>query len=35
LDLARRGKEYDGYLQLGSKKIEAYAGNSDENGIQR
>jgi len=29
------GKEYDGYLQLGSKKIEAYAGNSDENGIQR
>jgi len=29
------GKEYDGYLSRGSKKIEAYAGNSDINLIQR
>jgi murein DD-endopeptidase MepM/ murein hydrolase activator NlpD len=29
------GKEYDGYLQLGSQKIEAYSGNSTENDIQR
>ena len=29
------GKEYDGYLNRGGKKIEAYAGNSDINLIQR
>jgi murein DD-endopeptidase MepM/ murein hydrolase activator NlpD len=29
------GKEYDGYLNRGSKKVEAYAGNSDINLIQR
>lgn len=29
------GKEYDGYLNRGGKKIEAYAGNSDINQIQR
>ncbi len=29
------GKEYDGYLNRGGKKIEAYAGNSDINQIER
>lgn len=29
------GKEYDGYLQRGAQKIEAYAGRSENNGIQR
>jgi len=29
------GKEYDGYLQLGDTRIEAYGGNSPDNHIQR